>query len=924
MREHQRFSAGWVCLLLLLAGEFAVTAQSNVQSAGTCASRTVNYITHSLPQQCHKSSWSSPTAPIVDATESPSNSVESVAVTNPISTSTEATDSISTTIASTSIETPNDSTTDSSTDQEASQQTIPSPSSTSGGIDLDSDSDSDAGSALGNENFLSFEEWKRQNLAKLGQSVEHIGKKQPSSNEDRKRPSNIHNSLDSLGDDAEIDLNFGGFAAETPESRDATQWRKLVDDDSDEHPEGEEASPRVTSRNRDAGTTCKERFNYASFDCAATVLKTNPQASGAVSVLIEKNRDSYMLNECSANNKFIILELCDDIAIDTVVLANFEFFSSTFRTFTVSVSDRYPVKLDKWKTLGTYEARNSREIQAFLVENPMIWARYLRIEFLTHYGDEFYCPVSLIRVHGTTMMEDYKHDEVAARAEDDEEQEEGALEAEVGEKISPDAVAQPILDEQAGKASSIESKQQEQTPTLNATSIENEPGAIPTDFAHTTSPYNEMARNDLLVLLEQPAQTCPLLESSKVTAQAVLPTSQTAMETSKTTEEAGHQNANATTASTSQPTGGTPASSSESLVSNSYISDDSIDVTSTAPSKTTSSFKSSQSSPQDNGKASSSSTQPHAANPTIQESFFKSVQKRLQMLESNSSLSLQYIEEQSRILRDAFSKVEQKQLTKTTNFLDYLNSTVLHELRDFRQQYDQIWQSTVIELETQREQYQREVLAMNTRLGILADEVIFQKRMSILQSILVLLCLGLVLFSRGALNTYLELPIVQNVMARSQSFKMPTMGWDTPSGGSPVSTTTQFSSLRHKPRFNNMHQRHQRDSSDDIPDATSSIGPEVSYTPPTPTSQQYNHDDDDDGDDILVDDGESEVDQSNIGDYDDVPDHSTIQRPQSSPGVLTTSAIVEDALPPLMNGHRVTSLLSNQSEVTRDRLLQED
>jgi hypothetical protein len=34
--------------------------------------------------------------------------------------------------------------------------------------------------------------------------------------------------------------------------------------------------------------------------------------------------------------------------------------------------------------------------------------RYLRIEFLAHYGNEFYCPVTLLRVHGTTMMEEYK------------------------------------------------------------------------------------------------------------------------------------------------------------------------------------------------------------------------------------------------------------------------------------------------------------------------------------------------------------------------------------------------------------------------------------------------------------------------------------------------------------------------------------
>ena len=49
------------------------------------------------------------------------------------------------------------------------------------------------------------------------------------------------------------------------------------------------------------------------------------------------------------------------------------------------------------------------------------------------------------------------------------------------------------------------------------------------------------------------------------------------------------------------------------------------------------------------------------------------------MLESNSTLSLLYIEEQSRILRDAFNKVEKRQLSKTSNFLENLNVTVLQD-----------------------------------------------------------------------------------------------------------------------------------------------------------------------------------------------------------------------------------------------------
>ncbi|PHH69688.1 hypothetical protein CDD80_6562 [Ophiocordyceps camponoti-rufipedis] len=172
----------------------------------------------------------------------------------------------------------------------------------------------------------------------------------------------------------------------------------------------------VVRRSKDAGKTCKERFSYASFDAGATVLKSAAGAKNARAILVE-NKDSYMLLECAVPLKYVIVELSDDILVDTVVVANFEFFSSMIRHFRVSVSDRYPVKVDKWRELGVFEARNSRDIQPFLVKDPQIWAKYIRIEFLTHYGNEYYCPVSLLRVHGSRMLDSWKDSETG-REED--------------------------------------------------------------------------------------------------------------------------------------------------------------------------------------------------------------------------------------------------------------------------------------------------------------------------------------------------------------------------------------------------------------------------------------------------------------------------------------------------------------------------
>ncbi|KAF2720504.1 hypothetical protein K431DRAFT_199549, partial [Polychaeton citri CBS 116435] len=452
-------------------------------------------------------------------------------------------------------------------------------------------------SPLDTANFLSFEDWKKQNLAKVGQNPEHIGQSHHAPG-DRRRPDSPPNKFTKLPAGAES------------ESTDKPA-----------------ASPAL--RSKDAGKTCKERTNYASFDCAATVLKSNLECKSASSVLVE-NKDSYMLNQCSATNKFFIVELCNDILIDTVVLANYEFFSSIFRHFRVSVSDRYPVKMEKWKDLGTFEARNTREVQAFLIEHPQIWARYMRIEFLSHYGNEYYCPLSLVRVHGTTMMEQFRQEEELSRGETSDGEE---IESEVITAITP----------------------------------------------------------------AEPKPSAAIDENSSA-------------------------NASNSRLSDSSP----PVASSETIISR--------------PSSSSNSTRAS--------AASSTMSSPQAPQPSTQESFFNSIHKRLKQLESNSTLSLQYIEEQSRILRDAFSKVEKRQMTTTSKFLSNLNSTVLAELQGFRQAYDQLWQSTVIELDGQKEQYQREMLVMSTRLSIVADELVWQKRMAIVQSTLVIICLGFVLFAR--------------------------------------------------------------------------------------------------------------------------------------------------------------------------------
>ncbi|EGV60566.1 hypothetical protein CANTEDRAFT_96012 [Yamadazyma tenuis ATCC 10573] len=149
----------------------------------------------------------------------------------------------------------------------------------------------------------------------------------------------------------------------------------------------------------------ENRFNFASIDCAAKVVKTNEGAQESKSILME-NKDSYLVNKCSTKDQFLIIELCQDILIDLIEIGNFEFFSSNFKRFKVSVNERY--EDTNWKSLGEFEASNSRTLQKFKIINPLIWAKFIKIEILEHYGSEFYCPISLVKVYGKTMLEEFK------------------------------------------------------------------------------------------------------------------------------------------------------------------------------------------------------------------------------------------------------------------------------------------------------------------------------------------------------------------------------------------------------------------------------------------------------------------------------------------------------------------------------------
>ncbi|XP_068652428.1 SUN domain-containing protein 4-like isoform X2 [Aristolochia californica] len=144
-----------------------------------------------------------------------------------------------------------------------------------------------------------------------------------------------------------------------------------------------------------------KEYNYASAAKGAKVLAFNKEAKGASNIL-DKDEDKYLRNPCSAEEKFVAVELSEETLVDTIEIANFEHYSSNFKEFELLISLIYPT--DNWVKLGNFTAGNVKHAQRFTLPEPK-WARYIKLNLLSHYGSEFYCTLSVLEIYGVDAVE---------------------------------------------------------------------------------------------------------------------------------------------------------------------------------------------------------------------------------------------------------------------------------------------------------------------------------------------------------------------------------------------------------------------------------------------------------------------------------------------------------------------------------------
>ncbi|KAL6947351.1 hypothetical protein ACO0QE_002234 [Hanseniaspora vineae] len=463
-----------------------------------------------------------------------------------------------------------------------------------------------------------------------------------------------------------------------------------------DEPSGSKKSSQSASQVyvEDEGKIYKKKFNFASLDCAATIVASNKEAQSAMSIL-QENKDRSLLFPCNIQStKFVVIELCEDILVEEIEIANFEFFSATFEKIKVMASDRYPVLKHNngnancscepalqdvggmlgnennssvipgtkkandncctggWRVLGEFTANDTMDVQKFAIQDPQLWAKYLRVEILSHYGDEFYCPISVLRVHGKTMMDEFKQEEQIYYDEQQKVMESEPHQAEpLVDEVSRESASDDLMDEcliYGGDAEQLD----DELFISNNLLLQYQSNVFQSNSSDNTSS-------------EKISKKVCLAEFPYVKFDDFM----------KRTDKNGSSNGQIL-----QP----PLQSSH------------------------------------RGLNSGSSAE---------ESIFKNIMKRLSLLESNASMSILYLEEQSKMLSQSFGRLETKYAQIMEDVVSSINSTMTSNIEIMNNIVDNIRVNNELLIEKELGMMHNEIGVRIGELKRFEDELSFVKHL---------------------------------------------------------------------------------------------------------------------------------------------------------------------------------------------------
>ncbi|GMH94208.1 hypothetical protein TL16_g12840, partial [Triparma laevis f. inornata] len=144
----------------------------------------------------------------------------------------------------------------------------------------------------------------------------------------------------------------------------------------------------------------KTILNYASTSSGAVVLEASPNSKGMSNILLA-DKDKYAITPC-LDKKWVVIGLSEDIQVKSFILAHYEKYSSTVKRVQLMGSQTFPTEV--WRDLGVFEVEGRMGEERFEVGERAL-ARYIKIRFVEHWGEEHYCTVSQVKVHGIGVNE---------------------------------------------------------------------------------------------------------------------------------------------------------------------------------------------------------------------------------------------------------------------------------------------------------------------------------------------------------------------------------------------------------------------------------------------------------------------------------------------------------------------------------------
>ncbi|KAG5457901.1 MAG: hypothetical protein BJ554DRAFT_1978, partial [Olpidium bornovanus] len=136
------------------------------------------------------------------------------------------------------------------------------------------------------------------------------------------------------------------------------------------------------------------------------------------------------------------------------------------------------------------------------------------------------------------------------------------------------------------------------------------------------------------------------------------------------------------------------------------------------------------------GGGGATSPRPYAgtASTVAQESIFKTIMKRLAAVEHNATVAHIHLQEQSKSFSGALQMLEKAQRTQLSAVIAQVNRTAVWNAENMNRKFKQYWE----ELENHKKKHKKELRALDSKLELLAEEVAFEKKLGLVQLVLLL------------------------------------------------------------------------------------------------------------------------------------------------------------------------------------------